>query len=161
VNEITVGEEHFTTSTTEYVLGALFALKSPEKSNGRTVVVSGVMGETHCIPSRIVAAFFDLAGWRVIELGSDVPPMDLALSAVHFDADVLALSATITTHTRAVERTVRSLRDVDPGCRMKVLVGGQAFMTERGEAVAKELGADGFALDPREAVKVAGRWFGL
>lgn len=161
VNEITIGEEHFATSTTEYVIAALFASAKPKVWNGRRVVVSGVMGETHNVASRIVASVFDLAGWRAIELGSDVPPMDLALSAIHFDADVLALSATITTHTRAVERTVQSLREVDPGGRVKVLVGGQAFLTERGADVAKELGADGFAMDPREAVKVAGEWFGV
>src|SRR5262249_31800717 len=71
--EIDVAEEHFATATTGMVMAQLYPYLERKKSNGRTVVAATVEGNQHELGVRMVADFFEMAGWRAVYLGSGVP----------------------------------------------------------------------------------------
>jgi len=148
-DELNIAEEHFATTTTQSVMSRLLGMIEPEPPTGRTVVSAAVAGNTHEIGVRVVADFFEMAGWRSVYLGADVPGEDLVHACRDFNADVLALSATLPAHLRQVEHTLALLRSsLEPS--PKVIVGGPAFGGCAG--LWHELGADGCAASADEAV---------
>ena len=83
--EINVAEEHFASHTTKIVMGQLLSRAEFQPHNGKTVLAAAVAGNRHDIGLQAVADFFDMAGWRTIQLGADVPITDLALATECFD----------------------------------------------------------------------------
>jgi len=67
------------------------------------VVLACVAGNVHDIGIRAISDFFEMAGWRAISLGPDVPHDEIARSAGFFDADVVVLAATLDPHLKAVD----------------------------------------------------------
>ena len=90
-------------------------------------------------------------GFEVIDLGKDVPAQTIVDTAKQHDADVIGLSALITTTAREMEKVVRMVREA--GLRAKVIVGG-AVITED---YARSIGADAYAPDAAGAVKTVTR----
>ncbi len=151
-NEITVAEEHFVTSTTKMVMAQLLARSPVAPSNGRTVVASAVEGDAHDIGLHVASDFLEMAGWRVIFLGNNTPPNDLARAVEDFEADLLMLSATLPSQRRSVARTIGILRGQESIASVPVLVGGRAFTN--GDTAWREVGADACA-PANDAVSVA------
>jgi methanogenic corrinoid protein MtbC1 len=151
VDEIGVAEEHFATATTRRAIDRLTALSTARAPNGRCVLAAGAPGDLHAIGLQIAASLFELDGWRVIELGPDVPADELVLAARHFKPDLVALSATLGWQRSALQQTIGALRTAS---RARVLVGGSAFAED--DALWRSVGADGRARDLREAI-AAGR----
>ena len=79
---------------------------------------------------RVVADFFEMAGWRAVCLGADVPPADVATAAVYFDADLAVVSAALATHLKTVRQTVAALRRLEDR-EVKVLVGEPRRLGDR------------------------------
>lgn len=154
-NELSIAEEHFVTSTTLHVMSLLAHRGARRPPNGKTVIAAGVAGDVHDIGVRVVGDFFEMAGWRVIHVGADLPVDEVVDAARRFDADLLVLAATLSTHLRAVERTVAALAS---GGGPKVIVGGQAFDGSPG--LWKRVGADAYAPSPLEAVEIGTRLTG-
>ncbi len=152
MNEITVAEEHFVTSTTKMVMAQLLARSPVAPPNGRTVVASAVEGDAHDIGLHVAADFLEMAGWRVIFLGNNTPPRDLVQAVRDFEADLLLLSATMPSQRRGVVRTIGALRAQDDIASVPVLVGGRAFSNS--SAGWREVGADAYAT-VNDAVSVA------
>jgi len=113
------------------------------------VAVGTVAGDLHDIGKNIVAMVLIGAGMEVTNLGVDVSP-EAFVQAVADGADVIGMSSLLTT-TRAMMSTVVSLLQ-ERGLRdsVKVVIGGAA-VTDR---FAAEIGADGYARDANEAVKM-------
>ncbi|MGP1309006.1 MAG: cobalamin B12-binding domain-containing protein [Phycisphaerales bacterium] len=155
MNEITVAEEHFVTATTKMIMAQLLARAKPEPSNGMTVVATSVEGETHDIGLHVAADFLEMAGWKVIFLGGNMPPNDLLQAVVDFKADLVALAATMPSQRRSVARTIRLIRDDANVGRTPILVGGRAFATD--DDAWKDVGADGRAVDAGDVVESAAR----
>lgn len=153
MNEVTVAEEHFVSTTSFTVLGALYTRLPREAPNGRTAVAACVEGNAHAIGARMVADFFEMGGWRAVYLGSNVPTPDIASAVQDFRPDALALSASLAVHLPAVGRAVRAVRAATP--RLPIIVGGGAFCAA-GD-LWKDLGADACALTCGEAVRAAER----
>lgn len=147
--EISIADEHFATMVARKLVVRLTPVA--QVSVERTVVTAGVAGDAHDLGVSIVAAFFQLAGWRTICLGGDVPVEDLGAIADRFDADVVALAATLDSHYPAVRASIEKLRTVRQD--QIVLVGGAAFSGE--DEVWRKLGADGCPATPRAAVGMA------
>ncbi len=157
MNEISIAEEHFVTSTTLRVM-ALLAQRMPVgEPNTKTLVVCSVAGDTHAIGVRLVADFFEADGWRVIDLGADVPREDVVAAALAFSADLVALAATLGSHRRTASETIALVRKDSPST--KVLVGGQAFAGEND--VWKQVGADACAGSPDDAIRIGRELVGL
>jgi 5-methyltetrahydrofolate--homocysteine methyltransferase len=112
------------------------------------VVIGTVRGDLHDIGKNLVSVMLQGAGYRVIDLGTDVEPDAFIDAALEADASLIAVSALLTTTMTSmgelVERVAeRGLRD-----RLRILVGG-APVTEE---FAREIGADGYARDAVAAV---------
>ena len=115
------------------------------------VVIATIQGDIHDLGKNIVAMMLKAAGFEVYDLGRDVPPDVILKKAVEVDADIIAVSALMSTSLPYVKDLVRLL--VERGLRSKfiVMVGGGAVTREW----AREIGADGYGENFEEAVKAA------
>lgn len=156
LNELSIAEEHFGTATTQSVAARLAALAPRSPANGRTVITACVEGNTHDLGVRILADFFEFAGWRSIVLGASVPAPDLGSAAADFHADVVALSAALPVHLTGVEGAIRAIRSSSSA---RIIVGGTGF--SGCENSWQSLGADGYAAGMEEAVSLAARLVGV
>ncbi|MFG0273753.1 MAG: B12-binding domain-containing protein, partial [Phycisphaerales bacterium] len=157
--ELSVAEEHFATATTELVLSLLYPGLPRKEPHGRTCIVAGAQGNMHRLPVRIVADFLECDGWRVIDLGVDLPARDIAKAAADFEADLVCLSVTLSTHLRPARAVIEAVRAHEALAGAKVLVGGQAF--DAAPDTWKDLGADAMARDIAEAQRAARELVGL
>ncbi len=149
-DEINVAEEHFATSTTKAVLAQL-RLRAPlQAPNGKTLLAAAVMGNQLDLGLQVVADFFEMAGWRVIQLGPDMPIPDLAQSVEFYQPDLLALSVALHSQLVTLAETIQAVRRGQRGAVVKILVGGRAFAGATD--LAQQFGADGYAADPNAAV---------
>lgn len=158
LDEITVAEEHFVSTTTVRLLAQILAVSQRAPANGRTVLAAAVAQDGHDIGLRAVADLFELDGWRVVFLGAQVPVDDLVWATEAFRPDVIVLSGTLGAHVRGVADAVRTLRErsvpVPP-----VIVGGHAF-PPGGDAQAL-VDADVVVHAARDCVPAARRLLGL
>lgn len=115
----------------------------------RRIVLATVKGDIHDIGKNIVNMLLENYGFDVTDLGKDVSPEKIADAVVSFDAELLGLSALMTTTLPAMEETVRLVRKIAPKC--KIMVGGAVL----NEVYAKEIGADFYGKDAMDAVKYA------
>ena len=159
LGEVHVAEEHFATATTSLAISRLHPHLPREENCGKTVVTVSIEGELHELGIRIVSEFFTMDGWRVVHLGSNVPSLDLRRGLIDFDADLVAISASITTHLSSVATMIRELRQDPQTQSLPVIVGGGAFRAA-GD-YWREIGADGQAMGPKDAVSLARKLVGL
>jgi 5-methyltetrahydrofolate--homocysteine methyltransferase len=113
-----------------------------------TVVLATVQGDVHDIGKNILASMLESHGYRVVDLGKDVPAATIVEAARRESADAVALSALMTTTAAQVPVVVKALREA--GVSAKIMVGG-AIVTKR---FADSVGADGYAKDAATAVGV-------
>jgi MerR family transcriptional regulator, light-induced transcriptional regulator len=156
--DITIAEEHMVTSTTQRAMAVIAANGAPPEANGRTVVLAAVAGNVHDVGLRALADLYQLGGWRVIFVGSDVPAQELPNLLAFFEVDLLVLGATLGTHVPRVEQAIRSIRE---RCErpVKVVVGGSAF--DEAPELWQRVGADGYGARLDEAVTLGNRLVGL
>ena len=125
---------------------------SPDLSQGDTIILAVVKGDIHDIGKNIVKVLWENYGYRVIDLGKDVPA-DCVVEAVEkHQAKLVGLTALMTTTVAAMEETIRALRSKT---KTNILVGG-AVMTQE---YADTIGADGYAPDAVAAVDYANKIF--
>jgi 5-methyltetrahydrofolate--homocysteine methyltransferase len=115
------------------------------------VVAGTVKGDLHEIGKNLVCMLLECAGFAVVNLGMDVTPEQFVEAVIEHQPHILAMSALLTTTMPNQGATIEALRKAGVRERVKVMVGG-APLTER---YARELGADGYAPDASQAVKLA------
>ena len=120
------------------------------RARGKAVLAT-VEGDVHDIGKNLVALMLGNHGYAVTDLGKDVSPKALVEACLGESADLAGLSALMTTTLPAMRRAVEAIREAGLPCR--VMVGGAAVT----EAYAGEIGADGYAPDAVEAVRLADR----
>ena len=158
LGEVSVAEEHLVTSATQRTMAVLSHGAKPAPANGKSAIVAAVASNTHDIGLRAVADLYQLAGWRTIFLGADVPMEDLPAVLNYFQADLLLLGATITTQLRRVQQTIEAVR-ARSDRPVKVIVGGAAF--DEAADLWKKIGADGYASRVDDAVTLGARLVGI
>ncbi len=156
--DLRISEEHLVTTTTERVMAILAHRATRSAATGKTVIAATVAGNSHHLAVRVLADFFAIAGWRSICLGADVPPSDLATATVYFDADLLVISAALSTQLKATRQTIEEVRQL-PDRTTKILVGGCGFA--EAPDLWRRLGADGQAQAADSAVALGSRLVGL
>jgi 5-methyltetrahydrofolate--homocysteine methyltransferase len=129
-------------------------LKAGETDIARkaTIVLATVKGDIHDIGKNIVALMLRNYGFNVIDLGKDVDASLIVSKAKETRADIIGLSALMTT-TMVQMKTVIDLAKAE-GLTCRFLVGG-AVVTQ---AYADEIGADAYAADAQAAVKIVKKW---
>ncbi|WP_448206577.1 cobalamin B12-binding domain-containing protein [Azospirillum sp. sgz302134] len=156
IGAITVAHEHFATAATQAVMGQLYPRIFAAERRGRAMVATCVSGELHEVGIRMVADFFEMHGWDTYYLGANTPARSIVQAVRERDAQVLAVSATITAHVGAVTDLIAAVRaelgDTRP---LHVLVGGYPF--NHVPTLWKTVGADACAATAAEAVALADR----
>lgn len=114
-----------------------------------TAVIGTVQGDLHDIGKNLVAMMWRGAHFNVVDLGTNVPPARFAEAAKEHDADLVGLSALLTTTMPAMRETVAAIRGA--GIRAKVVIGGAPITQE----FANSIGADAFAPDAATGVDIA------
>jgi corrinoid protein of di/trimethylamine methyltransferase len=114
------------------------------------VVIGTVQGDIHEIGKTLVATMLAAAGFEVHDLGVDVSPQQFLDKVREVDADVLGLSALLTTTILNQESVILSLKEAGLRDQVKVIIGGVPASPEW----ADEIGADAYAENATEAVNV-------
>ena len=115
------------------------------------VVIGTVKGDLHDIGKNLVAAMLEGGGFEVIDLGVNVEPEKFASSAREKNANIVAMSALLTTTMPAMKTTIEALTAAGIRERVKVLIGG-APISQR---YATDIGADGYTETAAGAVALA------
>ena len=116
-----------------------------------TIVIGTVKGDMHYIGKNIVRLLLETSGFEVHDLGVDVDPFAFILKADEVKADMIALSALLTTTLIGQKDVIEALEGQDKRAKYKVLLGGGAVT----KAWADEIGADGYADNAYGAVELA------
>lgn len=115
-----------------------------------TVVLGTVSGDLHDIGKNLVSMMAEGAGLRVIDLGVDVTAEKFVQAAKEHDADVIAMSALLTTTMIYIPKVLDALVEDSLREKVKVIVGGAPVTKEWADSI----GADGYAPDAASAVDV-------
>jgi 5-methyltetrahydrofolate--homocysteine methyltransferase len=133
-------------------LEVLKPLLSDKTSHSKgTVIIGTVKGDLHDIGKNLVAMMMEGCGFTVIDLGVDVEAGKFISAAQQEKADVIGLSALLTTTMPAMKATIRAVRET--GLNVKTIVGGAPVT----EAYAKQIGADGYSPDAPGATALVRR----
>ncbi len=114
-----------------------------------TIIMATVEGDIHDIGKNIVCVLLENYGFRVIDLGKDVKPEVIIDTAAREGADIIGLSALMTTTMPAMKKVIEQARARDLNC--KIMVGGAVLTPD----YADSIGADAYSEDARAAVLAA------
>jgi 5-methyltetrahydrofolate--homocysteine methyltransferase len=115
-----------------------------------TAVIGTVQGDLHDIGKNLVAMMLKGANFGIVDLGTNVPPEKFVAAVQEHNAQLVCLSALLTTTMPAMRTTVQAVRDAGL-TSVKVLVGGAPVTQD----FCDEIGADGFSQDAASAVDLA------
>lgn len=132
------------------ILEPIIENTSTEKTMG-TVVLGTVKNDLHDIGKNIVKAMLKSAGFRVYDIGIDQHPSKFVEKAKEVDADIVGLSALLTSTLKGIDETVEEFKKAGLRDKVAIMVGGRPVTEE----YALKAGADAYARDAREAVKRA------
>ena len=115
------------------------------------VVLGTVRGDLHDIGKNLVSVMLQGAGWRVVDLGTDVDPDAFIDGALEAEASLIGMSALLTTTMTEMAAVIERLERRGLRERIRTMIGGAPLTAE----FAREIGADGFARDAVGAVECA------
>jgi len=115
------------------------------------VAIGTVNGDLHDIGKNLVASLLEGGGFEVIDLGVNVPPEKFIAAIKERQANIVAMSALLTTTMPAMKSTIEALKQAGVRDQVKVLIGG-APITQK---YADEIGADGYSENAVGAVALA------
>jgi 5-methyltetrahydrofolate--homocysteine methyltransferase len=126
-------------------------LTEGEAANAGTVVIGTVEGDIHNIGKDLVGMMLEGAGFKVINLGIDVKPEAFVKAALEHKADIVAMSALLTTTMPRMKTTAEALREAGLGDRIRIMAGGAPV----NEEYVRSIGGDAYAPDAAVAVEKA------
>jgi len=113
-----------------------------------TVAIGTVQGDLHDIGKNLVAMMLEGSGFEVVDLGTDVPPEGF-IDAIRAGADVVAMSALLTTTMTSMKDVVEAITVAGLRDQVRIIVGGAPITAK----YAAQIGADGYAPDASKAVR--------
>jgi methanogenic corrinoid protein MtbC1 len=111
------------------------------------VVIGSIQGDVHDIGKNLVKMMFDVAGWQVYDLGRDVLLENFVKEQLRTDAEVVAMSAMMTTTMLGMKKVIKMIKEKNPN--VMIMLGGAPVTKD----VAKLFGADGYAESAGNAVQ--------
>lgn len=124
-----------------------------EMTNKGTVVIGTVKGDLHDIGKNLVGMMLESSGYKVIDMGVDTSPEEFVAAIKENNAQVLGLSALLTTTMLSMKETIEVLKEEGIRDNVRVLIGGAPIT----QSFADEIGADGFAPDAASATELVGK----
>ena len=128
-----------------------YLMSGSQNQDMPVIIIATVEGDIHDIGKNLVALMLKNYGFKVIDLGKDVPKEEIIKAAKENNAQIIALSALMTTTMQQMRYVVDYAKE--QGVTAKIMIGG-AVITED---YADEIGADGYSKDAADAVKLAQR----
>jgi 5-methyltetrahydrofolate--homocysteine methyltransferase len=125
--------------------------EADKASSAGTVVIGTVQGDIHDIGKNLVAMLLEGAGFEVVDVGIDVKPEVFVAAAQEHGADIVAMSALLTTTMPSFKNVMDALEAAGIRSQVKVMVGGAPVTAD----YAKKVGADAYAEDGPTAVEIA------
>lgn len=157
LGEVSVAQEHLASSIVSRIMSGLYTtLTKPSVSRGRAVVTAAP-NEYHELGPWMVSDLLELDGWEIAYLGANTPPealLDMVRSVRPF---LLAISVTMPFNLERAADIIASVRKDASLRETKVLVGGIVFNTL--SHLWKQIGADGYAANAKDAVLRAKTWW--
>src|SRR6202140_1134641 len=152
-NVVSIAQEHYCTASTQLIMSQLYPyiFRSDRTCRG-TMVAACVSGELHEIGARMLCDLLEMEGWNTIYLGANVPTAGIVDVLRDNHANILALSASMTFHIRAVREVIAAVRLASPATR--ILVGGYAFKIAPN--LWRYVGADYWTKDASDAISLIG-----
>ena len=123
----------------------------------KTVLLGTIQGDVHDIGKNIVKIMLESNGFKVYDLGRDVPVLQFIEKVKEHNPDIVGVSALMTTTMVYMPKLIEGLKENGLREKVKMMVGGAPVLPEW----AKEIGADGYGKSAMEAVNVAKRLVGL
>ncbi len=154
-NKISVAQEHLATAITQNIISShyptlLQSIESREKERGK-VLVACPGSELHELGARMLSDIWELEGWDVTYLGSNIPPHFIAEALGRGDYTALGLSCSLSFNVRFVRETIEKVRAVRQ-FKGVVIVGGRIFNVDA--ALLPYVGGDCYGKNFYEAVKI-------
>lgn len=116
---------------------------------GESLILLGtVEGDVHDIGKNIVGILLEGAGFKVVDLGREVPVLTFVDKVMELEPEIVGMSALMTTTMVHIPRVIRALEERGIREKVKVIVGGAPVLPEW----ADQIGADGYGENAREAV---------
>ena len=119
-----------------------------------TILLGTVKGDLHDIGKNLVGMLIESGGFKVINLGIDIPPEKFVAAIKEHGPDIVAMSALLTTTMLHMKDTIELIKE--EGLKVKCIIGGAPISQD----FANEIGADGFAPDAASAVELCTRLIG-
>ncbi|MCV6638779.1 cobalamin-dependent protein [Candidatus Albibeggiatoa sp. nov. NOAA] len=151
MNKISVAQEHYCTAATQLIMSQLYSYIFSTERQGKAMVATCVGGDLHELGVRMVADFFEMDGWDTYYLGANTPSSSIMQELKLREANLLAISVTMTFHLRAAEALIAAVRADAEHQNVKIMVGGHPFNLE--PSLWKQIGADGYARNAQEAIE--------
>jgi len=139
------------------VLEPELARRGTERIMLGKVVLCTVEGDIHEIGKTLVGTMLSATGFQVFDMGVDVPVMKIVEKAREVGADIVAMSALLTTTMVHQKDVIEALEDVGLRDKVKVMVGGAPVTQEW----VKQINADGYSEDAIGAARVAKQLLGI
>jgi MerR family transcriptional regulator, light-induced transcriptional regulator len=155
IGQISVAEEHYCTAATQQVMSRLYPRLFATPKNGKVLVAACITGELHEIGMRMVADLFELDGWDSHFFSASTPYNQILQALVDNRADLLALSATMATNVKDLQKLMAKVHAAKLPIQIKIIVGGYPFNAD--PKLWRKIGADGTARGAEEAVREGNR----
>jgi corrinoid protein of di/trimethylamine methyltransferase len=139
------------------VLEPEFARLGTERDVLGKVVIATVEGDIHDIGKTLVGTMLSASGFKVYDMGVNVPIGDLVGKAREVEADIIGVSALLTTTMLKQREVIEAIEDIGLKGKVRVLIGGAPVT----RAWMEEIGADGYSEDAIGAVAVAKELMGI
>jgi methanogenic corrinoid protein MtbC1 len=150
-NIVSVAQEHYCTASTQLIMSQLYPyIFRADRTFRGTIVAACVTGELHEIGARMLCDLLEMEGWNTIYLGANVPTAGIVDVLRDNHSNILAVSASMTFHIRAVREVIAAVRLASPATR--ILVGGCAFKIA--PSLWRNVGADYWAKDASDAISL-------
>lgn len=153
MNKINVAQEHYCTAATQLIMSQLYCYIFSSEKIGKTMIATCVGGDLHELGVRMVADFFEMAGWDTYYLGANTPTSSILAELKTHQADLLAISVTMTFHVRAAAALIKAIRAQPAYQNIKIMIGGHPFNLESN--LWQQVGADAYARNAQEAIEIA------
>lgn len=149
--QVSIAQEHRATAIAEGILGTLLA-GVPRPRAGQRVWLTGVEGEWHTLPARLVAGVWQCLGWEVVSLTPSLPADELRGLADADPSTLAGVSCSLAANLVPAWETISALR----AAGFRVIAGGRGFQVAPG--LATVLGADAHVHDPIAASATLAQW---
>jgi len=120
------------------------------------VLIGTVQGDIHDIGKNIVSFMLDINGFKVIDLGVDIPPAKFVEGIKVHQPQIVGMSALLTLAFDKMKETVKAIEDAGLRKDLKIMIGGAPI----NEQIKEYTGADAWGKDAVEAVSLAKQWIG-